>query len=474
MPLPRSSWLAGRLLAVVLAVACSIGGVGSAPLAAPVVRAQPADAPERLDPQRQASTVLQAFDLLMDRFVRPVGSAAVLSAGWRQLSQDAAEKHARPPAPLPVLTDNRASDAATFKVAFLGYAAQVPALPSGFVPAYSTIRGMVQFVEEGHTFFMDPQQYQEHLAWSRGDVQYGGIGARMKGPELVVTEVFEGSPAEQAGLRAGDVVLLVDGRQVSGLGVDEAVSLIRGPAGSRVELTVQRRGEPAPLTLSIQRAEIAYDFITHRLLDDGAAYVQLRGFPDPSVADELERSIATLVDQGAEGLILDLRGNPGGRIDVGSRLLSHFLPPGARLFEQVERSGRHAMPSRRNAVPYGLPLVVLVDSGTASMGEIFAAAVQDYGTGMVVGTTTSGSVAAAQVFPLDDGSALQVTVMEILSAKGRTLNGVGVTPDEVVDVDPADLVAGDDPVLDRAQAVLEAAMRPPLPVSWGQQVPVAA
>ena len=171
--------------------------------------------------------------------------------------------------------------------------------------------------------------------------------------------------------------------------------------------------------------------------------------------DAIEQDVAKFQEAGVHGLVLDLRGNSGGRIDVGTRLLGHFLPPGSSIYEEIDRSGENRMHFiARAARQYDLPLVVLVDGGTASMGEIFASAVQEHGAATILGTNTSGSVAAAQVFGLPDGAGLQVTVFEILSAEGKPLNKVGVVPDEVIEPDPAAVARGDDPVLSRAIEIL--------------------
>jgi carboxyl-terminal processing protease len=153
------------------------------------------------------------------------------------------------------------------------------------------------------------------------------------------------------------------------------------------------------------------------------------------------------------GLVLDLRGNTGGRIDVGTRLLSDFLPPGTSVYQDVDRNGQKRVHFSRDGQQYDIPLVVLVDGGTASMGEIFASAVQEHGAATVVGSNTAGSVAAAQVFGLPDGSGLQVTVFEIRSADGNQLNKVGVTPDDVVQPVSRN-PSGSDPAIDKAVEIL--------------------
>lgn len=411
------------------------------------------------DARQQTMAVKQAYDLLLDRYVQPLDSAALLRAGWEALAGEAQRRGAPAPGPAPTLTGDRAADIATVTSALAAYLEAVPALPEGFVPAHAIGRGLAAFVNEGHTVFLNPRQYDEHLAWTRGEVTYAGIGARMRGPELTITEVFEASPAERAGLRPGDVILEVDGLATAGKSVEETVGLIRGPEGSSVALLVRRADVPEPFGVTVWRERISLAFVTHRLLPGNVAYIRLRGFPEPSVVEQIERYLAADQEAGVRGLVLDLRGNSGGRLDVGNRLLSRFLPGGADLYQQVDRGGNQQTRASRAGLRYDLPLAVLVDGGTASMGEIFASAIQEHGAGTVIGTTTAGSVAAAQVFPIGDGSAMQVTVMEIRSASGRPLNGVGVVPDEVVDATetPAALAAGQDRVLERALAVLTGA-----------------
>jgi carboxyl-terminal processing protease len=208
------------------------------------------------------------------------------------------------------------------------------------------------------------------------------------------------------------------------------------------------------LTFNVKRAEIRLQFVKQRVIEDDIGYVSLRGFPEPSVVDAIEQDVAQFQEAGVHGLVLDLRGNSGGRIDVGTRLLSDFLPPGTSVYEEIDRGGTNSIHFSRDGSQYDLPLVVLVDGGTASMGEIFASAVQEHGAATILGSNTSGSVAAAQVFGLPDGSGLQVTVFEILSGGGKPLNKVGVVPDEVIEATPADTAQGADPVISRAVEIL--------------------
>jgi carboxyl-terminal processing protease len=419
--------------------------LAAAPLAAPAQAAAGAPA------------VREGFDLLMDRYVRPVGSAALLDAAWIGVSKAAGVSDAAPLA----LSGDRESDWQTFSAAYQDLAARPGADEAALTQA--ALQAMAASVQEGHTYYLSPQRYQEYQAWLRGDVRYSGIGIRIDSASLVVLEVFEGSPSDRAGLRAGDTIVAVDGEQVSSEGRDRVISRLRGPSGSPVSVTVVRIGTPEPLELVMTRDTVQIAFVTSRMLGDGVGYLRLRGFADMAVADQFVAALDGLQRQGATALVLDLRGNSGGRLDVGSRLLSLFIPSGA-LYHQVGRSGSPLATSAQGGYRSPpLPLTVLVDGGTASMGEIFAAAIQDYRRGQVLGTTTSGSVAAAQVFKLQDGSGLQVTVMEITSASGRVLNGSGVVPDRLVEMDIDALRAGHDIPLETAVGALRAAPTGQLP-----------
>ena len=406
------------------------------------------------EPGVQSRTVAEAYNLLLDHYAHSLNTAALLRAGWDSLSREADGK-APAPGQAPAFTGDRGADIALLKAALTNYLSRPGANGDGFVPAHAIVRGMVRYVDEAHTFFLDQQQYRDYQAWSRGDSRYIGIGISIstRTGEPRVVEVYDDTPARAAGLQAGDVIVAINDKPAAGLPGDELTNLVRGPAGSPVSMTVLRGEDPAPLAFSIVRAEIHLQIVRDRLVDGDIAYVSLRGFPEPSVVDAVERSVAALKEAGARSLVLDLRGNAGGRIDVGTRLLDDFLPPGTGIYEEMSQGGDGRVHVTRPSSPIDLPTVVLVDGGTASMGEIFASAVQEHKAATVIGSQTSGNVAAAQVFPLPDGAGLQVTVFDILSSQGQTLNRVGVHPDEVIQTTPA---AGttDDPVLARAVDVL--------------------
>ncbi|MBV9174901.1 MAG: S41 family peptidase [Chloroflexi bacterium] len=428
------------------------GLLGSAADQARVAVASAPAAPE--DAPAQTSTLQEAYNLLMDRYVHPLDSAALLAAGWDELGKEADGKAATP-GQAPTFTGDRAADVQAAQSALNTYLAKPNSSANGFVAVHALIRGMVHFVDEGHTYFLDPQQYADYQSWSRGDNQYVGIGisvsTRDSQPHIV--EVYDDTPAAQAGLQAGDVLVSINGQSVANLQVEQMTTLVRGPAGTTVTLEVRRGDAPDTLTFSVKRAEIHLQFVSQKLVGDDIGYLLLRGFPEPSVDDTIEQDVANFEQAGVHGLVLDLRGNTGGRIDVGTRLLSDFLPPGTTVYQEVDRNGQDRMHFSRNGQQYDIPLVVLVDGGTASMGEIFASAVQEHGAATIVGSNTAGSVAAAQVFGLPDGSGIQVTVFEIRSSDGKQLNKIGVTPDDVID--PATRApSGDDPAIDKAVEIL--------------------
>jgi carboxyl-terminal processing protease len=422
--------------------------------ASPVVVSMVPSAPAE-DAATQTRAFAEAYNLLLDHYVHPLDTAAMLSAAWDNLTKEADGKAATPDA-APTFSGDRNADLQAMRDALDAYLAQPDSSPDGFVAAHALIRGMVRFVDEGHTYFLDQQQYKDYQSWSRGDNTYVGIGisvaSRDSQPRIV--EVYDGTPAQRAGLQPGDILVSIDGRNVAGMALDEMTALVRGPAGSSVDMVVRRGDDPTEIPFSVERAEIHLQFVSDKVVEDDIGYVLLRGFPEPSVIDSINQDIATFEAEGVHGLVLDLRGNSGGRIDVGTQLLGHFLPAGSAVYQEIDRGGQNSTHSTHGDSQYDLPVVVLVDGGTASMGEIFAAAVQEHGAATILGSTTAGSVAAAQVFALPDGSGLQVTVFEILSADGKPLNKVGVKPDETLSDDSNAAASSDDTLVARAVDIL--------------------
>jgi carboxyl-terminal processing protease len=400
----------------------------------------------------------QGFDLLLDRFVSPLEPADLAHAAAAAVQgQVPEERHSS--LALPEFEGDRERVWGLFAT-WLDRAVELSA-PDVERPALeeAALVGMAGSVNESHTRYMSHRQFQDHRAWTRGDVRYAGIGARMRGPTPVVVEVFEESPAARAGLRPGDTIVAVDGVPTEGTPLEASITRIRGPEGSPVTLQVRRPEIADVLEFVLTREEIKLAFVRFRVLDDNVGLLQLRGFSAPTVADEFLGALDRLDEAGIEGLVIDLRGNGGGRIDIGVRLASRFVAEGP-LFEQSGRSRNARVVDRSGEVwARPVPLAILVDGGTASMGEIFTQALREKAGARVIGTKTAGSVAAAQVFPLVDGSALQVTVLQIVSAGGVKLNTVGLMPDQVVDVTDDEIRRGEDPQLKAAVNYLRDARR---------------
>lgn len=426
------------------------------PVNAAPLTAVPADSAE-------LNVIRQAYDLLLDRYVQPPRPAELLNAAYDAVATElsAAGVGVRPSSPL--------QDGAGRDEAWAGFQTRVStllkgtSLPPAFDLSAAAINGMAKFLNEGHTAYLTPQQYQDFLAYLRGDVRYSGIGLRPKRPGITVAEVFPDSPAARAGIIPGDMILAVDGDPTDGKTLEQVAQQIRGPEGTAVTLDLLRPKTGERFTLVITRASIKIDYISTDIIQDSIAYVRLRGFPEPSVADRFEEFLDELPRDSIRGLVIDLRGNGGGRIDVGVRLLNRFISSGP-LFAQVDRSGQKRV---QFAVGPGwqrpMPIAILIDEGTASMGEIFASAMHEHGLARLIGKRTSGNVAAAQVYPLSDGSALQVTVQEIYSGNGERLNRVGVAPDEELDTPPDAAEQGRDLPLEAAVLYL-----------WSRSAPAAA
>jgi carboxyl-terminal processing protease len=397
------------------------------------------------------SALHEAWDLLLDRFVDPLDPAALALAADDALRTTMVERGAALPAAALAVSGERPTVWAALAERYRTVAEQPDGDPT--LLAHAAIAAMALVADDTHTHFMSPRQYREHQSWTQGEVKYAGIGARLRGPALTIVEVFGGSPASAAGLRAGDRILQIGDTSTEDLRVEEAVQLVRGAEGSPLTLRVQRAGNGPVETVTVTRAEIQVPFVESRALGD-LGYVRLRGFPEPTVIDQVEQAILTLQGQGVRGLIFDLRGNAGGRLDVGARLLSRFVPDGP-IYQEVDRRGRQATRNVRAGTPVvTVPLAVLIDEGTASMGEIFAANMQEHQAGRLFGMTTMGSVAASQVLPLTDGSALQLAVMQIYSGQGHRLNREGVHPDQEIELRLEDLQMGRDPQMEAAMTYL--------------------
>lgn len=321
------------------------------------------------------------------------------------------------------------------------------------------ISGMLSSLGDPNTAYMDPDQYQQANAPLEGS--YEGIGAWVdtSGEFLTIISPMAGSPAEAAGLKSGDMIIAVDGTSFVGTDPTLVLRSVLGPAGSTVVLTIQREGEENPFDVSIVREEIVIPLVTSKMLDNNIAYLQIIQFGDKTEKD-IRDALRELLKNNPRGLILDLRNDPGGFLDTAIGVVSQFIPDGVVMYEDHGNGERVTFTARAGGLATEIPLVVLVNEGSASASEITAGAIQDRGRGTLVGTTTYGKGTVQSWSTLvDDQGAIKVTIAHWLTPNERQIHGVGLTPDVEVQLTEEDIKANLDPQLDKAIEILLAAQK---------------
>jgi carboxyl-terminal processing protease len=312
------------------------------------------------------------------------------------------------------------------------------------------ITGMIDSLGDPHSGYMDPQTFKE--ATRPLDESYEGIGAYVDvtGQYLTIITPMPGSPAEAAGLKAGDRIIMVDGKDVTGVDPSVVLQSVLGPAGTEVKLTIQRGTDNQVLEFTIKRDKISLPSVTGKMLDNNIAYISISTFGD-NTSTLLKKYLQELLANNPKGLILDLRYNSGGYLNTAIEVISQFIPSGIVMYEQAGNGNETSY----EAIPGGsatqIPLVVLVNEGSASASEITAGAIQDLGRAPLVGVTTYGKGSVQNWIPLaNDQGAVRITIARWLTPNHRQINKVGLTPDYVVEITEADVKAGKDPQLDKA------------------------
>jgi carboxyl-terminal processing protease len=307
-------------------------------------------------------------------------------------------------------------------------------------------QGMLDAMEDPYARYYDPEAYAAFNEELEG--VYSGVGMELEetGEGLFVVTVFPDSPAEQAGVRAGDRIVGVDGSDVREEPIEAVVTQVRGEEGTEVTLEVERNGDTE--SYDIVRSTITIPRLEAELLDDGIGYVRMFQFTG-GVGDELRVEVADLLDQGADGVVLDLRGNPGGLLREAVGVASVFLDDEV-VVRVIERAGEEEALETIGEAFADVPLVVLVNEGTASASEIVAGAVQDAGRGLIVGEVTFGKGTVQTIKSLGDGSGAKFTTAEYRTPSGESIEDVGVQPDRVV--------SGDEEQLAEAREVLRSEM----------------
>jgi carboxyl-terminal processing protease len=324
-------------------------------------------------------------------------------------------------------------------------------LPTAQQMTYGAIRGVLTTLDDPYTIFVEPKPRRLERDDLRGS--FGGIGAWVSKREdgAIVLKPMEDKPAQRAGVLDGDVVIKVDDQEITpDMSLDDVILLIRGPVGAVVRLTISRAGYPEPLVLEITREKVETPTVTWRLLDEeGLGYISISLFTERT-NEELETALKDLKAQGITHLILDLRNNSGGLLETSINVASQFLSDGVVLYEQRRDQEEKSYPVRRGGKATDIPLVVLVNAGTASASEIVAGAIQDSGRGVLIGESTFGKGSVQLVYDLSDQSSLHVTVAHWFTPGRHEITGNGLTPDTVVPLTEEDRAQGKDPQLDHA------------------------
>ena len=335
------------------------------------------------------------------------------------------------------------------------------------------IRGMMDALGDEQTFYMEPQVYENETSSLQGS--YEGIGAYVDtdGEYLTIVSPIEGSPADQAGLLPGDKVIEIDGEDMSGIAPEQARLKVLGPEGTTVTLTIVREGESEPLKFTITRAQISIRSAEGNMLQNQVAYIDINTFGDRTT-QELSDTLDFLLKQNPKGIVIDLRNNPGGYLTTAVEVSSEFIDDGVILYEEYGDGRRDEHKALGNGRATDLPIVVLINEGSASASEILAGALQDYGRAKLVGVQSYGKGSVQNWVPLSNHQgAARVTVAKWLTPNERTINHVGLTPDVVVETTTDDFASDQDPQLDAALETLLAMINGnPIPTSQPTSIPV--
>ena len=289
------------------------------------------------------------------------------------------------------------------------------------------IKGMVGALNDPYTAYLDPETYQ--LTTESFEGKFDGIGATVGIKDNIITIVapIPDSPAAKAGIKPGDSILGINGQSTSGMSVEEAVSLIRGPKGTAVKLLIQHSAENSTVAIEIIRAEIKLTSVFFAMKDD-TAYIKITHFTEYT-DEELLPVLGNITQNGATGIILDLRSNPGGYLNEVVDIASHFIKEGVVVTTVDNRGKKEPSSVKSGSLKTDLPMVVLTDNYSASGSEVLAGALQDYGRATIAGTQTYGKGSVNQLYKLGDGSGLYITIGRWLTPHGRMIEGKGISPD---------------------------------------------
>lgn len=309
------------------------------------------------------------------------------------------------------------------------------------------VAGIVDSLDDPYSVYLEPKTFaalQEQIKGSFGGL---GILVGLKDNNMTVVRAFDGTPAARAGIEAGDVIVKINDSDTAGIDLETAITLMRGPVGSTINLTMDRQG--SQLQFTIVREEISVPTVEGEVIDNsGIGYIMISQFTERT-PEEMRETLLTMQDSQVKGLILDLRDNPGGELMSAVNVAKYFIPKGPIVYIDYRNGRDQEFSSEGNTI--GLPLVVLINSGSASAAEILAGAVKDTGAGALVGTTTFGKGVVQTLFQLDNGAGLKLTTARYLTPNKNDINLKGIEPDVAVQQQEPPL----DPQLDRAVEIMK-------------------
>lgn len=290
--------------------------------------------------------------------------------------------------------------------------------------------GMAAGTGDRYTYYMTEETLDQYLENANGN--FDGVGIEVyttQEGEVIISRVMEGQPAEQAGLQEGDVIIGVDGEDMQGKLVSDVAAKIRGKAGTPVTIEVLRKSTGEILEKTMNRAVVVMESVDSRMIDGNIGYISISGFKE-NTYEQFKTALDTLMENGMEGLVLDLRDNPGGLVKSVYHIGEELLPEGTMVYTLDKQEKRDDIEC--DAEYLDIPLTVLVNENSASASEIFAGAVKDTGRGTLVGMQTFGKGLVQRLFTLPDGSGLNVTIQKYYTPNGTSIHGIGIAPDEVL------------------------------------------
>lgn len=321
---------------------------------------------------------------------------------------------------------------------------------------FGAAEGLVSSAGDPYTSFLEPVINDEFEYNLFNDLEGIGSEVIMENGYLTVVTVLKNSPALEAGLQPGDVIYKVEDLVTADLDIYEAVSLIRGPAGTSVNLTVIREGEEYPLDFTITRSKLDLPILEVEVLEDGIVYVNMTRFSD-GMTSSLSEYYDLFKSPDTKGIIWDLRYNPGGLLGEAIKISSEFVPEGEAVSWKKYKNFKEAIraiPGHQNLIDLSKPMIVLLNEGSASASEIFAGVLMDYDLANIVGTQSTGKGSMQEIVDLPGGSSLKFTTAEWLTPNETNINGIGISPDFEVELNIEDLRAGRDPQMQKALELL--------------------